>query len=198
MSDLVLRKIISGGQVGADEGSLRAAVILREAAGTFSEFAMWRDLETGGFMPRGWKTKAGPQPYFAERYGMVECRSGGYPTRTRLNVEAADATVRFAYDFTSAGERLTLRFVRQYAKPYFDVPLTRPPSPQAPLLEDGSAGDWDGTYRPLAEPAELRSWLVRHQVRVLNVAGNGNPAIRPIVTRFLLAALAPDGPYQLA
>jgi Circularly permutated YpsA SLOG family len=43
-------KIISGGQTGADQAGWRAA----KACG----------LETGGWMPKGWKTELGCSPFF--------------------------------------------------------------------------------------------------------------------------------------
>ena len=44
-------KVISGGQTGVDQAALRAA----KAAG----------IETGGWMPKGFRTLAGPRPEFA-------------------------------------------------------------------------------------------------------------------------------------
>ena len=72
-------RIISGGQTGVDIAALRAA----KAAG----------LPTGGWMPKGFPTAAGPRPDYAALYGMQETASDKYPERTRKNVEASDVTV---------------------------------------------------------------------------------------------------------
>lgn len=66
------RKLIlySGGQTGADQGSLQAA----KAAG----------IQTGGFAARRWLTETGPAPWLAS-FGLVEM-DGGYAERTHANV----------------------------------------------------------------------------------------------------------------
>ncbi|HEY1190610.1 MAG TPA: putative molybdenum carrier protein [Gemmata sp.] len=146
-----LKRVISGGQTGAD----RAALIAAKAAG----------LETGGWMPRGFRAQDGNRPEFAERYGIREHESDRYPPRTALNVKEADATVRFATDWESPGEVLTLKLIKRYGRPHLDV------TPGGP-----------------AAPADVAAWLVRHDVRVLNVAGNSErtaPGIEARVTAFL-------------
>ena len=52
-----IKKIISGFQTGADIGGILAAKRL--------------GLETGGTMPKGFRTEDGPRPEFAELYGAV-------------------------------------------------------------------------------------------------------------------------------
>lgn len=52
---MTLRRVISGGQCGVDVAALRAA----KRAG----------LQTGGTMPRGWRTLDGPRPEYAAEYG---------------------------------------------------------------------------------------------------------------------------------
>jgi len=49
----MLERIITGGQIGADQGALRAA----RAAG----------IATGGWAPAGWETEAGPAPELLAR-----------------------------------------------------------------------------------------------------------------------------------
>ena len=97
-------KIISGGQAGVDVGALKAA----QAAG----------LKTGGWMPRGWLTEDGPRPEYAELYGMLECPIGGYPARTEMNIENADATLILAGDVLSPGTKLTAQICQKLGKPF--------------------------------------------------------------------------------
>jgi hypothetical protein len=132
---MLLRKIISGGQTGADQAGLVVA----------KRFG----LETGGIMPKGWKTLEGPRPDFANLYGLREHASENYVPRTYENARDGDATVRLAGTFESRGEICTLKAIQNYDKPHFDVDLSDPP--------------------PVTNFVE---WLTKNNVAVLNVAGN--------------------------
>jgi hypothetical protein len=102
-----LRRVVSGGQTGADQGGLEAA--LRSG------------LEAGGWAPRDFMTEDGPQPELAARYGLLEC-NGGYDERTVKNVEASDATVIFARYLDSDGSRLTLEAIARFGRPFLVNP----------------------------------------------------------------------------
>ena len=110
---MMVEKIVSGGQTGADE----AGLIVGKKLG----------LETGGTMPNGFRTLDGNRPEFAELYGVTEHSSWAYPPRTEDNVKNSDGTVRFAANFNSPGEKCTLKFIHKHAKPYFDVDIDNPP-----------------------------------------------------------------------
>ncbi|KAH3765333.1 Circularly permutated YpsA SLOG family [Pelomyxa schiedti] len=73
-------KVISGGQTGADRAGLEAARQL--------------NLATGGFAPKGWLTEDGPDPGLAN-FGLTQANASGYPARTKMNVDASDATIAF-------------------------------------------------------------------------------------------------------
>lgn len=76
-----LRKIISGGQTGADQGGLAAAKQL--------------GLETGGWAPANFETECGPMwDLLQGEYGLAVV-DGGYISRTKANVRDADATLIF-------------------------------------------------------------------------------------------------------
>jgi hypothetical protein len=149
-----VEKVISGAQIGADIAGLRAAKRV--------------ELETGGWMPRGFIARDGPHPEYADQYGIKEHASSKYPPRTEQNVFDADATVRFATNFQSAGEICTLNAIKRYEKPYLDVPIR----------------GWI-----LMHPDQFMLWLALEEVRVLNVAGNALPWIEPLVEEFLVVAL---------
>lgn len=74
-----LKKVISGGQSGADRGGLEAAQSL--------------GIPTGGIAPKGWKTEFGPDRDL-EKFGLKE-GPHGYPSRTKMNVDLAQATIVF-------------------------------------------------------------------------------------------------------
>jgi hypothetical protein len=73
----------------------------------------------------------------------------GYRQRTWANVRDSDGTIRLAFNFASPGEKTTASAILHYDKPSFDVDLRNPP-----------------------EIEQVRMWMVRHNVRILNIAGN--------------------------
>ena len=131
----MLKQVISGGQCGADFAGLSTA----------KKFG----IPTGGWMPKGFITQFGKHPEYAELYNIQEHSSPLYPPRTFLNAKTADGTIRFAYDFESAGEKCTLKGILQYKKPHIDVDLKNPIPHQ-----------------------EVVDWIQQHNIEILNVAGN--------------------------
>lgn len=107
-SDHPVRKIISGGQTGADRAGLVAALNLGVAV--------------GGTVPKGRSTDTGPlSDYEMGRFGLVESKYASFPPRTRANVKEADGTVIFG-NTRSPGSRLTLRLCDDYNKPHLVNP----------------------------------------------------------------------------
>lgn len=130
-----LSKVISGGQDGVDFIGVSIAKLY--------------GIATGGTMPKGFETIFGPNPGRAGEFGMVESDFHGYPPRTYANVEEADGTLRIATNFQSSGEVCTLKAIRKYNKPYFDI---------------NPIENWD--------VASLVRWFSDNNIRILNVAGN--------------------------
>ena len=96
----MVKKIISGGQTGADQGGLWAA---HECG-----------IPTGGYAPRNFLTEDGPNPDRLKFYNLID--SGlGYVGRTRLNAQAADVTLWFGKGDTP-GYKATFREVKQDGK----------------------------------------------------------------------------------
>jgi len=87
--------IISGGQTGADQGALHAAMTL--------------GLKTGGVVPKGWRTERGPAPWLGQ-LGLEEHASGSYRPRTFDNVMHSDGTLIFG-NVESPGCRCTRRWL---------------------------------------------------------------------------------------
>jgi Circularly permutated YpsA SLOG family len=146
-----LERVISGGQTGAD----RAALVAARAVG----------IPTGGWMPKGYRAHDGDHPEFATLYGIRETDSHRYPPRTALNVKESDGTLRFATNWESHGEVLTLELCGKHEKPHFDV---------TPGRECSSA--------------DVAEWITANDIRVLNVAGNAeqtSPGIQEWVEEFL-------------
>jgi putative molybdenum carrier protein len=85
----VLRKIISGGQTGADRAGL--------------DFAIEVGLEHDGFVPRGRRAEDGR---ISAHYHLTELSSISYAVRTKRNVREGDGTVVFSLDPILTGRRL--------------------------------------------------------------------------------------------
>lgn len=109
MGAMKLRKIVSGGQTGADQGALSACV----QAG----------FPYGGWIPKGRRTEKGKVP---ARYRMRQHWSRHYPPRTEANVRDADGTVIFTYGPPDGGSQLTIEFAKQHGKPCLQVDLNQP------------------------------------------------------------------------
>lgn len=107
----MLKKVISGGQTGADQAGLYVAGD--------------RGIEVGGWAPKGWLTSVGPN-FLLKFIGLKE-HKGGYKERTWENVKDSDGTIRLAVSFTSPGEICTLNAIKHYKKPRKDVDLLKPP-----------------------------------------------------------------------
>jgi len=110
-----LRKIISGGQVGADRLGL--------------EIGSKLGLETGGTAPAGWRVSKregdawvdAADPTLAD-FGLSRSSARNYQARTLQNVKDSDATVIFAGNENSPGTKLTKKYAKQEGKPYIVNP----------------------------------------------------------------------------
>ena len=123
-------------------------------------------IATGGWMPKEFLTSSGPAPEVADEFGLRE-HPGGYADRTETNVRTAHGTLRFAASFETLGEKCTLNWHRRHSKPFMDIDLATPPPVE-----------------------EVAAWIKRHNVKVLNVAGNVEPkskrALASGITAFVI------------
>lgn len=101
-----LKKVISGGQTGADVTGLQCAKAL--------------GLETGGTAPKGWKIDGGVNPALKD-FGLVESTSSDYAPRTKQNVRDADVTIWFGKT-GSPGYWCTSNACKTQSKPFFINP----------------------------------------------------------------------------
>ncbi len=102
-----VRKIISGGQTGADRGGL-------DAAGKLG-------IPRGGWCPRGRRAEDGKVP---PEYPLEETESASYRERTERNVLWADATVVFTEGPPTGGSALALNLAGARGKPALHVDLS--------------------------------------------------------------------------
>jgi len=96
--------IISGGQTGADQAALDAAIAL--------------DIPHGGWLPKGRKTEQGPLPL---SYDLRESGSSRYRDRTEKNILAADGTLIFSFGPLTGGSALTEALAIRHDRPFLHV-----------------------------------------------------------------------------
>jgi putative molybdenum carrier protein len=103
-----VRKIVSGGQTGADRAALHAA----RAAG----------VPIGGWIPAGRAAEDGPiDDAFSE---LREAPSADPAERTRLNVRDSDGTLILSHGSLHGGSELTLQYARQLQRPVLHLDLS--------------------------------------------------------------------------
>lgn len=102
-----LKKIISGGQTGADRAGLEVAKELGFA--------------TGGMAPKGYRTENGPDLSLRDEFGLIEHASPEWLPRTRWNVANSDATLIFGE--RSSGSIATKKACNFYQKPCLWNPM---------------------------------------------------------------------------
>jgi hypothetical protein len=102
-----LRKIVSGGQTGADRAAL--------------DFAIENGIEIGGFVPLGRLAEDGQ---ISTRYpNLIETLSADPRERTMLNIRHSDATLIVSHGDLSGGTKLTERLAGEYEKPVLHIDL---------------------------------------------------------------------------
>ena len=106
MTFKLVKRIISGGQTGADLGGLRAAKSL--------------GIPTGGYVPKGYRTENGSNPDLKNLYGLIETSSWQYPERTIRNIVESDLTIIFSAR-NSPGSNMTRSYCIERAKPHLMV-----------------------------------------------------------------------------
>jgi Circularly permutated YpsA SLOG family len=103
----MLRKIISGGQTGADRAALDAAIRL--------------GIPHGGWIPKGRIAEDGP---LAARYELIEMPTDSYPERTEKNVVESDGTLIISHGAPAGGTEYTRKMVLKHGKQMLYIDLT--------------------------------------------------------------------------
>lgn len=100
-----IRKIISGGQTGAD----RAAF----------DFALENGIEISGFVPKNRMAEDGE--ISAKYPNLLETRAKNPVKRTELNVKYSDATLILSHGNLTGGSKKTLDFAEKHHKPFLHI-----------------------------------------------------------------------------
>lgn len=128
----MLKKVISGGQTGADIAGLRAA----KRCG----------IETGGTAPLNYAIENGRNCDLGRVFGLKQSQSQGWTLRTKQNVLDADATLILAHKIKSAGTQLTIEFCVFYKKPYKIVKCSEKGIPNPGEMDE--ARNWLKLFNP--------------------------------------------------
>lgn len=153
-----IKKIISGGQTGVDRAGLDAAIAL--------------NIEHGGYVPKGRKAEDGQVPL---EYQVEELTRGGYPARTKKNIESADGTLIFCQGKPSTGTKLTVEHAEEMNKPNLVLDLDAVNTQTAITM--------------------IREWITRENIQVMNVAGprlSSAPMVAMMARKILIEALGED------
>lgn len=106
----MLKKIISGGQTGADQGALDAAIEL--------------GIPHGGWIPKGKLTEDGPLP---AKYRLKEMPTKSYPKRTEQNVIDSDGTLIISRGPLTEGSAYTQKMALKHARRFLHIDLNEIP-----------------------------------------------------------------------
>lgn len=107
----MIKKMISGGQTGADRGALDAAIKY--------------SFPYGGWIPKGRLTENGPLP---DEYRLKEMPTKNYQDRTEINVLASHGTVIITHGKLTGGSALTKKLAKKHERPYLHIDLNKTPA----------------------------------------------------------------------
>lgn len=104
----MIKKIISGGQTGADQAALDVAIML--------------DISHGGWIPKGRKTEKGRLP---DKYKLKEMPTSSYPKRTEQNILDSDGTLIISHGKLTGGSALTQNLSNEHNRPCLHIDLNQ-------------------------------------------------------------------------
>ncbi len=104
----MIRKIISGGQTGADRAAL--------------DTAMYMQIPHGGWIAKGRKTEDGMLP---EKYKLQEMPTEKNEERTEKNVIESDGTLIFSHGKLMGGSQYTLQCAEKHNRPRLHMDMDR-------------------------------------------------------------------------
>ncbi len=107
----MLKKIISGGQVGADQAALDAAIKY--------------NVPHGGWIQKDRKTEDGILPY---EYKLNELKSGAHPNYSERNVINSDGTLIISHGKLKGGSALPKKLAKEYNRFCLHIDLNKTPA----------------------------------------------------------------------
>jgi hypothetical protein len=114
----MIKKIISGGQIGADRAALDVARKL--------------DIPYGGWIPKGRLAEDGP---ISDKYELQEMPTASYPKRTEQNVLDSDGTLILSHGKLTGGSKYTKECADRHNRPCLHINLnTLPVNEASPII----------------------------------------------------------------
>jgi hypothetical protein len=110
----MIKKIISGGQTGADRAALDAAIKC--------------NVHHGGWIPKGRLTETGRLP---DKYQLLEMTTDKYPPRTERNVIDSDGTLIISHGSLTGGSKYTEKMASKHGKPNLHINFNETDIPTA-------------------------------------------------------------------
>ena len=104
----MIRKIISGGQTGADRAALN--------------FAIKQNIPHGGWVPKGRIAEDGRIP---DIYQLLEMPTDSYPERTEQNVIHSDSTVIISHSVPTGGSAYTAEMAKKHGRPWLHLDMEK-------------------------------------------------------------------------
>jgi len=104
----VIKKIISGGQTGADRAAL--------------DVAIKEGIPHGGWIPKGRKAEDGMLP---DKYQLQEMPTVSYSKRTEQNVLDSDGTLIVSHGKLNGGSALTRRLAEKHKRPHIHLDMNK-------------------------------------------------------------------------
>lgn len=105
---MLIKKIISGAQTGADRAAL--------------DFAIEVGIPHGGWVPKGRKAEDGTVP---EKYSVRKMPTSDYPARTEKNVLDSDGTLIISHGKLTGGSLRTKKIADKHKRPCLHIDLSR-------------------------------------------------------------------------
>ncbi|MCB2180603.1 MAG: putative molybdenum carrier protein [Desulfobulbaceae bacterium] len=102
----MVKKIVSGGQTGADQAAL--------------DVAIRRHIQHGGWIPQGRLTEEGP---LSVKYLLREMPTRSYPKRTEKNVINSEGTLIISHGKLTGGSDLTREMAKKHLRPWLHLDL---------------------------------------------------------------------------
>jgi hypothetical protein len=133
------------------------------------DVAMALGIPHGGWVPKGRKTENGALP---DKYRLKVMPTSSYAKRTEQNVIDSEGTLIISLGPLTGGSELTHKTAILHDRPCLHIDL--------------------GTLNTFQAVKTVRSWIVRHGIEILNIAGpraSENPEIYDMTMKTLKAVL---------
>lgn len=146
----MIKKIISGGQTGADRAALDTAIKF--------------NIDHGGWVPLGRCAEDGT---IDENYQMQEMPTVNYPERTKQNVKESDATLIITRGPLTGGSLLTQKLAARKKKPCTHINLMNVDEFEAAVILNSFIQDYKVEVLNVAGPRASRDPGIYRDVKAI-------------------------------